>query len=223
MSILIDFLTTHPAHFILPAHYQHCQYYCFRLGNDSDFAGINPNHTQAMIDRTTELLQQHNAMLGIGRYAEDRSLYQQPQFQQQQRTVHLGIDLTVPAGTPVFAPYAGVVHSVADHDQPGDYGPTLILQHRHHDLTFYTLYGHLDPRVLTLTLQQPCQPGDLIAHVGDEHRNGGWPPHLHFQIIHDMHPHTNDYPGVCCKINKQNQLINCPDPNLILQLPINKP
>ena len=61
------------------------------------------------------------------------------------RTVHIGLDLFAPPGTPVLAPLDGVVHSVADNASPLDYGPTVILEHEAGPggPPFYTLYGHL--------------------------------------------------------------------------------
>ena len=45
------------------------------------------------------------------------------------RTVHLGVDLFRPAGSPVFAPLRGRVHSLANNTTPGDYGPCVVLVH----------------------------------------------------------------------------------------------
>ncbi|RYZ44700.1 MAG: peptidase M23, partial [Chitinophagaceae bacterium] len=45
-----------------------------------------------------------------------------------------------------------------------------------------------------------------------------WPPHLHFQIIKDMHGWKGDYPGVCRFSEKEAYLQNCPDADLILQM-----
>ena len=36
---------------------------------------------------------------------------------------------------------------------------------------------------------------EIIAHFGDEEENGGWEPHLHFQLS-IVKPETHDLPGV---------------------------
>ena len=79
-------------------------------------------------------------------YAEDRSLYTQPLFApegEEPRTVHLGLDIFAPMGADVFAPLEGRVHSFRINDNPGDYGPTIILEHAAGGEKFNTLYGHL--------------------------------------------------------------------------------
>jgi murein DD-endopeptidase MepM/ murein hydrolase activator NlpD len=128
---------------------------------------------------------------GLGAYAEDRRVYTSAQFADaggpERRTVHTGIDVFAPAMTPVHAPMAGRVLHVAYHADPLDYGHTLILQHDADGVPFYTLYGHLAG-----TLPGLLQPGDrvvagqTIAQFGDWHENGGWAPHLHFQVMTDM-------------------------------------
>src|SRR6056297_222755 len=51
------------------------------------------------------------ARVGIGGYGEDRFIYQRsPLFEgeKEPRSIHLGIDIWVPAGTPVYAPLEAV-------------------------------------------------------------------------------------------------------------------
>ena len=128
---------------------------------------------------------------GLGAYAEDRRVYTSDQFADaggpERRTVHTGIDVFAPAMTRVHAPLAGRVLHVTYNADPLDYGHTLILQHEGDGAAFFTLYGHLAG-----TLPGLLQPGDavaagqLICHLGDWHENGGWAPHLHFQVMTDM-------------------------------------
>ncbi len=100
--------------------------------------------------RIEALMARREANVGIGRYGEARLLYSAPLFSSPQdrygehRTVHLGVDLFVPAGTAVLAPLDGVVHAVADNRAALDYGPVVILRHRTDaGDAFFTLYGHL--------------------------------------------------------------------------------
>ena len=135
------------------------------------------------------------ATVGIGRYNEVRAVYSSDIFRTpgndgpEWRTVHLGADLFVQPGTPVLAPLDGCVRSVADNAGEGDYGPTVILEHRAGSGgdTFYTLYGHLArASVMSLREGQAVTRGTPIAAVGAPPENGGWPPHLHFQIVTDL-------------------------------------
>lgn len=160
----------------------------------------------------------------VGRYAEARAVYDTQAYASifnpaERRNVHLGLDLGVPAGTPVHAPLEGMVHSFADNDVAGDYGPTIILEHRPDSLVapFYTLYGHLHrPSLDNLARRQPIARGQRIGWIGDSHENGGWPPHLHFQIMTDMLGLSGNFYGVgeVSKLALWKSV--CPDPNLIL-------
>ncbi|WP_236705069.1 peptidoglycan DD-metalloendopeptidase family protein [Hymenobacter sp. AT01-02] len=134
------------------------------------------------------------------------------------RSLHLGVDVWLRAGTPVLAPLDAVVHSVQDNDNFGDYGPTVILQHRLEDATFYTLYGHLSRReTLLLRPGMTVAKGETFTEVGPAPENGDWPPHLHFQVIADMLGLAGDFPGVALPEEQEKWAALCPDPNLILQ------
>ncbi|HVK46377.1 MAG TPA: peptidoglycan DD-metalloendopeptidase family protein [Pseudobacter sp.] len=160
----------------------------------------------------------------IGGYGEKRKVYQTPLFAaerpgEEPRTVHLGIDIWGPAGTPVYAFMGGMVHSFAYNALDGDYGATIVLLHQLDGMAFYTLYGHLSLKdIQTLSAGQYIIFGQPIGHFGPPSENGNWPPHLHFQVILDMELKEGDYPGVCRWSEREKYFSNCPDPNLILQL-----
>ncbi len=158
-----------------------------------------------------------------GGYGEDRAIYDTPIFNspaQEARTIHLGLDVFAPAGTPVRAPLDGRVHSLQLNDNAKDYGPTLILEHRPEaGLAFYTLYGHLALPVLDqLKPGETIRSGDLLATLGAKKVNGGWAPHLHFQVILDLMERNGDFPGVCAKSDAAHWLTLCPDPRPLLGL-----
>jgi murein DD-endopeptidase MepM/ murein hydrolase activator NlpD len=161
--------------------------------------------------------------VGIGRYNEDRVLYRHsPLFDgtTERRSVHLGIDLFVVEGTGILAPLPAVVHSLADNAGLGDYGPTVILEHELNGARFFTLYGHLSRDTLAaLDTGRKLEAGQALGAVGDVHENGGWPPHLHFQIICEEPAKNGDYPGVAAPSERERYLALCPDPNLILRIP----
>ena len=163
------------------------------------------------------------APMVVGRYDEPRLVYATPGFASERgepRTVHLGIDLFAPAGTEVCAPLEGVVHSVQDNDAPLDYGPTVILQHATaRGTAFFTLYGHLAREgAMTLTPGQPIARGEAFAALGTPDENGGWSPHVHFQVVADMLGLRGDYPGVARASERAVWTSLCPDPDLILRL-----
>ncbi|WP_088314753.1 aminotransferase class III-fold pyridoxal phosphate-dependent enzyme [Kineosporia sp. R_H_3] len=176
------------------------------------------------------------ARVGIGPYLEDRQVYTTDLFDTgetgpdglpEKRSVHLGVDLFVPAGTPVHAPVDGVVVALADNAAPLDYGPVVILEHRtpatpeHPDgAPFFTLYGHLSrPSLPRLTPGQRVPAGAVVAEVGDRHENGGWAPHLHLQLLTDLLGLGVDVPGVAPRAELAVWESLSPDPNLVLADP----
>ena len=187
-----------------------------------------PAFTASLFQR----MQRAGAAIGIGRYNEARQVYTGVQFQApseelpEQRTIHLGIDLFQPAGSPIFAPLDGVVHSFANNTTHHDYGPVILLAHRvagseeGGELGFYTLYGHLSVDSLDdLYAGKPIQQGEQIGTMGNFPTNGDWPPHLHFQIICDLLGEAGNFNGVAAPSQREIWLSLCPDPNLILQIP----
>jgi 4-aminobutyrate aminotransferase-like enzyme/Ser/Thr protein kinase RdoA (MazF antagonist) len=165
--------------------------------------------------------------IGVGRYDEARLLYTSPLFSPggaltgERRVVHLGIDLFTEAGAPVFAPIEGEVYAFAHNPAPLDYGHVIILKHRTSGgHTFYTLYGHLSAESLEgLSVGGPVAKGEEIASLGSPGENGGWTPHLHFQIITDLLDSDSDFPGVCRASRREVWRSFSPDPNLILGIP----
>ncbi|SHM23635.1 Peptidase family M23 [Chitinophaga jiangningensis] len=169
-----------------------------------------------------QTLNNNGYRLGIGGYGEHRTIYAvSPHFDagEEPRRLHLGTDVWGDAGTPVFVPLNGHVHSFRFNDHFGDYGATIILQHTLDGCTFHTLYGHLSLSNLQgLYENMPVIAGQQLAWFGLPAENGGWPPHLHFQVIEDIGAHRGDYPGVCRYSERDKYLRNCPDPDLILQM-----
>lgn len=166
--------------------------------------------------------------VGFGRYNEVRTFYTGELFRTQRndtvelRTLHLGIDLFCDPGTRVLAPLRGVVHSFQNNGRDLDYGPTIILEHRIDDgHRFFTLYAHLSADSLRgLKEGLTISKGEELGHIGTLEENGGWPPHLHFQIILDLLGHKGDFPGVAPPGQKEIWLSLCPDPNFILRIPV---
>ncbi len=184
------------------------------LGNNSAFDNIQA------FQRTIDQMMDHaGATAGIGGYGEIRPVYTTDAYLvkgntgPQWRTVHLGVDVWMEAGTEVCAPWEGVIHSFQNNAYERDYGPTIILKHTINEgLTFYTLYGHLSLSSLEgLQKGMTVKKGQAIATIGPAPENGNWPPHLHFQVILDMLGQKGDFPGVGFPENKAVWLSICPD------------
>lgn len=159
------------------------------------------------------------AIAGVGGYLENRSVYAATELFQgdTERCIHIGVDVFMPAGTPLYAPLDGVVHSFANRQVEGDYGPVIILAHELDGIEFHTLYGHLSEASLeALRVGIAFGRGARIAAIGPRPVNGDWTPHLHFQLIRDMQGNHGDYPGVVRPDDLPFYRVNCPDPMPLL-------
>ena len=173
----------------------------------------------------SQQIQSKGGRIAYGGYLETRDIYQRSSYFNEQKTpdeernIHLGIDIWINAGTTILAALDGEIHSFKNNLNHGDYGPTIILKHVIKDLTFYTLYGHLSIESLTdLQVGKRVEQGEIIAQLGTAEVNGDYPPHLHFQIILDIENYFGDYPGVSSLQKIEFYKKNCPDPNLLLAL-----
>jgi murein DD-endopeptidase MepM/ murein hydrolase activator NlpD len=152
---------------------------------------------------------------GIGKYDEKRlNMYTAHQYESR-RNIHMGLDIWSEAGQPVFSFYDGTVCYTADNHQPGNYGPTLVLRYILDDQPLFALYGHLSGAALERNSEgKAVHKAQQIAAIGSKAENGGWPPHLHFQISR-RDPGKADMPGVISEENHQEALENYLDPRLI--------
>jgi len=204
----------------------------FDLGVGSPFRGADPREaeTRALTGKIFGAMETAGVAVGVGRYDEARGIYLSGLFAtgdrptDERRTVHLGIDLFVKPGAPVHAPLAGVVHALANNAGPQDYGPLVILRHETDDhASFFTLYGHLTEDTLEgLEEGQAVERGQEIARVGAPPTNGGWPPHLHLQIILDLLERGPEFPGVARASERGVWTALSPDPNVLLRIPADR-
>ena len=193
-----------------------------------DFSATNPRLATADLRDTADfdrlvqqMLTEKAATVGIGGYLENRVIYRRsPHFDHPDtaRTLHLGVDVWAPAGTPVAAPLPATVHSLADNDNFGDYGPTVVLEHVVAGHPLFSLYGHLARREwAALRPGQTLAAGEIFATIGPYPENGDWPPHLHFQLITDMQGRKGDFPGVARVAERDIWAALCPDPMVFLR------
>lgn len=162
----------------------------------------------------------------IGRYDEQRpGMYTSPLFEGE-RDLHVGIDIGAPVGTAVHSFADGTIHSFGLNDEEGSYGPTIIVQHHlswppteddsHPVRPVWALYGHLSKGDLSgLELGQVISKGETFAHMGAKEENGGWEPHVHFQLSL-VEPQVPDLPGVVRRTEREQALRDYPDPRMVL-------
>src|SRR5712664_2679489 len=199
------------------------------LSAGSTFLGADPraSETPALTEKIFHAMKRAGASVGVGRYDEPRLLYTSPLFgasgnsTDERRTVHLGMDLFVEPGAALRSPLDGVIHVVANNSAPLDYGPVVILRHETSGgEEFFTLYGHLSKDSLVgLEVGQRVARGQTFARVGSAQENGGWTPHVHFQIVLDLLELGADFPGVARASQRSVWTSLSPDPNLILGIP----
>ena len=145
------------------------------------------------------------------------------------RTIHMGCDLFDKAGTPVHAFYDGEVWLTGHYPGAGDYGFVVVLRHvlpvsspgTHEHLqhvVVWSLHGHLEPEsVRGKQVGQRVAAGEVIGWIGRAHTdvNGGWVPHLHFQLT-TLEPRLADWPGVVAKQHREAACRIYPDPRQVL-------
>lgn len=94
-------------------------------------------------------------------------------------TVHEGIDLAVPEGTPVKAAECGTVAYVSEN--AGGYGKFIRIDHGY---GIETAYAHLSR--INVSVGQSVSKNTVIALSGNTGRSTG--PHLHFEILQSGNP-----------------------------------
>ncbi|RBY80426.1 M23 family peptidase [Blastococcus sp. TF02-09] len=93
-------------------------------------------------------------------------------FCQRWGTMHWGLDLAAPLGTPILAASDGVVLRAGS---ASGYGNALYIQDADGDVH---IYGHM--RYYNVSAGDIVHAGDQIAKVGNEGQSTG--PHLHYEI-----------------------------------------
>lgn len=92
-------------------------------------------------------------------------------------TMHKGIDIAAPIGTPIYAVQDG---TVIDSGPASGFGNWIRIQH---DDGSISVYGHMPSDMLYVQPGDRVQAGDEIAGMGSEGQSTG--SHLHFEIWPD--------------------------------------
>ncbi len=191
--------------------------------SNKDLDDFDLSNSKRFEDFIENYLSKNNAKVAFGGYNEIRNIYKRSSVFKndidEERNIHIGLDLWIKARTNVLSALDGKVHSFKNNKSLGDYGPTIILKHEIETEKFYTLYGHLSEESLTdLYVGKSFSKGEKLATLGNFPINGDYAPHLHFQIINNIGNYSGDYPGVCNKKDLDFYLENCPNPNLLLKI-----
>lgn len=169
-------------------------------------ADIENYSIEQLQERLEAFLKGQGAKIGIGGYLESRLIYQGDHYKTgarnqsltAPRTVHLGIDYFCPVGTEVCSVFDGTIVSLERIERERDYGNVVVVRNETDTgIPFFTLYGHLGSSVHSKwKVGQKIGKGVQFARIGHPSENGGWPPHLHFQLLTEFDSGNNP-PGVC--------------------------
>jgi 4-aminobutyrate aminotransferase-like enzyme/Ser/Thr protein kinase RdoA (MazF antagonist)/murein DD-endopeptidase MepM/ murein hydrolase activator NlpD len=186
------------------------------------------NAPAALDARVRRVLAEHGATIGVGGYDEARLIYHWPNepVAEEPRTIHVGLDLSLAAGAPLYAPLDGVVHGFENATGYHDYGPLIVLRHETtHEppVPFYTFYGHLSLDSLDrLTVGQQIRRGEPFARIGSAPTNGHWWEHVHVQLITDLLDVPCNVDGAVRASQRRVWHSVFPDPNLLLGIPTSR-
>ncbi|WP_111683837.1 peptidoglycan DD-metalloendopeptidase family protein [Winogradskyella tangerina] len=225
LSTFEGFLETLQPHPLIDPNISLNAYKALDLSVDNpELKTVDVSNSDALERYIWNYMAQHKAKVAFGGYLERRGIYNRSDYfnqenPEEERNIHLGLDLWIEADAPIYAPLNGVVHSFKNNTNFGDYGPTIILKHKIEGNDFFTLYGHLSlASIKDLKVGAEVNRGEIIATLGTAEVNGDYPPHLHFQIMKDIQDFEGDYPGVCNQLDLDFYKTNCPDPNLLFGL-----
>jgi murein DD-endopeptidase MepM/ murein hydrolase activator NlpD len=87
-------------------------------------------------------------------------------------TIHNGVDIAAPTGTPVYAAAAGIVKKAENLE---GWGNLVILEHSD---GFATAYAHMD--AFKVKNGESVTRGQVIGSVGNTGQSTG--PHLHYEV-----------------------------------------
>jgi len=184
--------------------------------------------THALNAEISDAINKSGKAIAIGGYGEERPIYTGKAFggssaapRVPPRTHHIGVDITVPAGTVLYAPLAGTIWTVGNAAEQFDYGGYIVLKHQiPSGEYFYSLYGHLAPSSLKdFGVGDRVDAGSRLAKIGAYEENGGWWPHLHLQLMTEQPATEGTPPGACEGILFPSARSLYPNPAAILNLP----
>jgi hypothetical protein len=166
-----------------------------------------PGDVRAMDEAIGRVLEEGNAIVGIGRHAEARLTRPDRADDDEARSLHLGIDVYAPAGTLVRSPLSATVEELPD-------SHSIMLRHDVAPaIRFWLLCRGLS--VAPLHRGDDIERGQPVGTVAEEGAHGG-APHVHVQLAVDV-----AVPDAF--VRPSDRVVHgalSPDPNLLLRLPL---
>jgi len=167
-------------------------------------------------DLTTGVYEPSKSEYDIGRYDENRPGVYNTKLFEGTRTLHVGIDIGAPVNTPCMSFEKGEIAYFGFNPSEGDYGHVVVTKHEVQGTPLWALYGHLSSgSILGKRKGQKINRGEIVGWIGGKEENGGWEPHLHFQLSWSD-PMTHDMPGVVDPKDRSDALAKYPDPRIVL-------
>ena len=145
--------------------------------------------------------------LTYGGYGENRKDIAKGSYLDETKNyIHLGIDINVPKGTPIYIPfYCKLVGFLQDTDTDVGWGQRIILKKDRSRNDFLLVLAHLDPKYIC-NFNCGILKQQLLGFVGTWPTNGNTFQHLHIQCI--KQENINDFDGY----GKKRDLKNNPNP-----------
>ena len=170
----------------------------------------------SVLDLSRGTWRQPETEFSIGKYDEVRPNLYNTELFGGERNVHMGIDIGGPVGTPCMAFMDGEISHFGYNPAAGDYGNVIITKHEIGGVPIWALYGHLDASSIEgKRVGKRVEAGEVVAWFGNFEENGGWEPHLHFQLSL-VEPETHDMFGVVVPEDREHALTIYPDPRNVL-------
>jgi murein DD-endopeptidase MepM/ murein hydrolase activator NlpD len=141
---------------------------------------LDPDYCEAW---TKYIAKKGNNKHVYGGYMENRSFLWRGSYLKPNNSIHLGVDFSFAAGTPIHCPVAFEVKDIfRDPDQSGGWGERVLIETE----KGLVIFAHLSGVSLKGEKNNFYSAGTFIGTVATKHSNGGWFPHLHLQGVKNV-------------------------------------
>lgn len=171
--------------------------------------GHNPRSAAQRQVFNDALLAKSGARYLVSRYGEDRSaMLADSSIADEQRTLHLGVDVFCRDTEPVYSPCDGEIVMAGNEPEDHSFGYYVVIKPS--DATYFIFLGHLSAKPIK---HGYVRRGQQIAQLGDHTNgeNGGWSRHLHIQLFSRL-PDPKDLIGYATPDNFQQAEQDYPNP-----------
>ncbi len=137
---------------------------------------LNPYHFDGLNLKDTINITLYNTKENeLGRSPLE-STYVTSDFGLRRAEWHYGTDIRVKVGTPIYAPFDGIVR--INQYERGGYGRYMVIRHKN---GLETLYGHMSRTFFKVG--DEVKAGEIIGYGGSTGHSTG--PHLHFELRYE--------------------------------------